>query len=539
MDPHLLKTLTYISSALSLIVALVLVILLIRHKPKKTYNLFLAVWLSFSAFLVPLFGSLIMASDNPKTALCLYQLLASASGLFFGFFYLFVQDFIGTESKKQLRVPIISYAAFTLALALIKPDILVVGVDWSEAVEFYLFKVNPVGLVFVTPLILLYALGIYKLFMHYRKCRSVIEKNRLKYLLLGTLAPFIGFALIVTPPFRSYPFDILGITVSGILLSYGILKYRLMDISLIIRKGLLYSLLTMVVTGVYLGLSFLIQFLLHGTEAPLSLPTLISTALIVALVFQPLQMNTQRVIDRVFFRRKYDPQKLVANLTEIFSKNLDLNFLSSELVDQICQTMQIEKAVFFLADENTAKFRVQKQRNMINLPLNLAIAKDSPFTDFLLKSREPQLKESLKAKNISLGDLDNLDLELFIPLKSKDQLLGILALGSKLSSDYYSLEEFGLLNTVAKSATLALENAFLFSQIQESKTVLEIKVRAKTKELEELTKTLDEQVKQRTIELQQKINELERFYKVAVGRELKMVELKKKINDLSKEQKND
>ena len=310
-----------------------------------------------------------------------------------------------------------------------------------------------------------------------------------------------------------------------------------MDISIIIRKGLLYSILTIVVTGAYLGFSLLLQFLLHKTEASLSLPTLMSTALIIALVFQPLQMYTQRFIDRIFFQRKYDPQKLVASLTKTFSKNLDLNFLSSELVDQVCQTLQIEKAVFFIADENTDKFRIQKQKNIENLSLDFVMVKDSPFIQFLSKSQEPQLNESLKTENISIEYFDSLGLELFVPLKNKEQLLGILALGPKLSRNYYSFEEFRLLDIIAKSATLALENAFLFSQLQESKTILEIKVKARTKELEELTETLDEQVKQRTKELQEKIDEMEKFYKLSVGRELKMVELKEKINELSKEQK--
>ncbi len=72
-------------------------------------------------------------------------------------------------------------------------------------------------------------------------------------------------------------------------------------------------------------------------------------------------------------------------------------------------------------------------------------------------------------------------------------------------------------------------------ELEEAKTVLEIKVRARTRELEELAQSLEEQVKARTKELQEKVAELEKFQKIAVGREIKMIELKKEVERLKKE----
>ncbi len=72
-------------------------------------------------------------------------------------------------------------------------------------------------------------------------------------------------------------------------------------------------------------------------------------------------------------------------------------------------------------------------------------------------------------------------------------------------------------------------------QLEEEKKVLEIRVRARTKELEELAQSLDEKVKERTKELQERLEELEKFHRLTVGREMKMAELKEKIQALERE----
>lgn len=124
------------------------------------------------------------------------------------------------------------------------------------------------------------------------------------------------------------------------------------------------------------------------------------------------------------------------------------------------------------------------------------------FTGRILKP----LKELLDiVREVGRGNLD-----VKANIKARDEI-GDLA------------NEFNLMVNKLKSAR---------ETIQEEKSILEIKVRARTNELQELAQSLDEKVKDRTKELQERVEELERFHRLTVGREMKMLELKKENEKL-------
>jgi hypothetical protein len=86
-----------------------------------------------------------------------------------------------------------------------------------------------------------------------------------------------------------------------------------------------------------------------------------------------------------------------------------------------------------------------------------------------------------------------------------------------------------------------LEEAFnsSFNQVKEARDILEVKVKERTKELKELAVSLDKQVKEKTREIQEKMEELEKFNKLAIGRELRMIEIKKELEELKKKLNNE
>jgi len=153
------------------------------------------------------------------------------------------------------------------------------------------------------------------------------------------------------------------------------------------------------------------------------------------------------------------------------------------------------------------------------------------IVSFLLSGSivKPIKKLTSATKEIAAGRL-----ETKIDIRTGDEIEELADSFNRMTEDLRKSRE----SLEKAKATLEIKVRDRTRELEEARTVLEIKVRARTKELKSLTYSLDQQVKERTGELQERIDELEKFRKLTVGRELKMVELKKEIQKLEEEIEN-
>jgi hypothetical protein len=188
--------------------------------------------------------------------------------------------------------------------------------------------------------------------MVYRYVRVFDARQRQQtkwFVYIGAFAISLGVISTAFPAVvpADSPYQLLSVT-TGLLslalipfgLGIAILRYRLWDIDVIINRTLVYGSLTAIVALLYFGLIFALQSLFQGMFHQNNAVAIVVSTLVIAALFQPLRRGIQRVIDRRFYRRKYDAARTVAAFSATLRNEVDLTQLSEHLLTVVQETMQ-------------------------------------------------------------------------------------------------------------------------------------------------------------------------------------------------------
>jgi hypothetical protein len=193
------------------------------------------------------------------------------------------------------------------------------------------------------------------LIYRYRRVSTPLEQQQIKWVVFGiTLAmvAFMGWFIPQIFLFSSLSphgsvYDLFGhplLVISELsiplCIGFAVLRYHLWDIDVIINKALVYGTLTTILALVYIGLILALQYLLRDLINQNSSVSIVISTLVIAAMFQPLRRRIQQIIDRRFYRRKYDAARIVAAFSATLRNEVDLNQLREHLITVVQETMQ-------------------------------------------------------------------------------------------------------------------------------------------------------------------------------------------------------
>jgi signal transduction histidine kinase len=310
-----------------------------------------------------------------------------------------------------------------------------------------------------------------------------LERIQIKYCFWGTFIttiPAITLNLIL-PLFGTSRFSHLGPATTIIMVSfitYSIVKHRLMDINIVLQKGTTYFLLILLLFIPSLVLILLSQkIFLNRIDYPFSF-IIFLILLLVAVFFQKIKPRTEKAVEQLLFKDKYDYRETLGTFSKAMVSILDLQSLSKRIMETITQTMGVEKASLFLWNEEKGGYSLFESKNIKMTASTPQLHKDDPLPHYLQKIGEIIIREEL-AKGVNISEINEvikkmsfLEAEVSIPLILKGQLIGMINLSHKFNKDIYSHEDIELLSTLANQTAVAIENARLYEDLKRSKSYI-------------------------------------------------------------------
>jgi PAS domain S-box-containing protein len=316
------------------------------------------------------------------------------------------------------------------------------------------------------------------------RARSVTARRQLRWIVGGTAfgaVPFvfgyaIPFALGFTP-FRGADVTAVLLGVVPLAFASAIVRYRLMDVEVIIKRALVYAAALAAIAAIYAVLLKVARAaFLGGSDKPNFIIALLAT-LVVVLLSRPVKNAIQAGLDRVYYRDRYDYRRALVAFARDLNSDLDLQRLSERLVHRVMETLVVDRMALMLAPAATGRegeFITIAHIGFAGPPPLLPRASQAGAR--LIAGHTLSLDDPLTHRRVDGREVDfwrEAGIHYFVPCVSKEGTIAVMALGRKASTEPLSSEDMALLAAVAAQAATALENGRLYRQLHNKADELE------------------------------------------------------------------
>ncbi len=419
----------------------------------------------------------------------------------------FVHAFLGIGGRRWLEY--LAYL-FSLVFLFFTPSRLFIS--GLHTYEFgNVAKAGPVFHAFaaVAAFVVMYCLV--TLFKAIRDAKDNLEKNRIQYILggMGCSAFLIFLNVLPVNGIDVYPMSNFSF-IPALFIAYGVLKYDLLDIGAVLRKGTVYFVLIAILTVLYVLIIYFLSAVFMGTGYGGSVLVPFALALLMVLLFNPIREKIQVVIDRLFFRGKYDYQKLLREVSGKMTSLLKFEEIKNLLLSSISEALQVNRIFLLICggeigvgdkidhgDAGAARERNpeggEEERfyecvgGYGTVAGENCISRRHPLVAVLEKTQKPLTRTAVMGKfqpaeerTAVIELFDGMQASLIVPMISQGRLVGMIALGQKKSGELYVHEDMELLITIANQSVIALENAKSYREIEKLNLGLERQVEKRT-----------------------------------------------------------
>jgi two-component system NtrC family sensor kinase len=307
------------------------------------------------------------------------------------------------------------------------------------------------------------------------RLRSVTARRQLRWIMWGSSVGALPFILTYVvpllihhlPPYAEYSAVLLGCI--PLAFASAIVRYRLMDVEVIVKKTLVAAAVLLALVVVYSSTLQLVNISL-GPGSDKSFWALFAT-LVVVLIAPSLRNAIQAGLDRLYYRDRYDYRKALVNFARELNSDLDLGRLSQRLVSRVRDTMMVDKIAVFLplAEDEAGRFAAVASEGFAGAQIP-TIRRASSLASRLTTGQMAIIDDPLPLRRFSgeeSVEWRDAGLFSFIPCVSKDATIAVIAIGRRPEGEPLNSEDLALLGAVAAQAATALENARLYGQLSD------------------------------------------------------------------------
>jgi putative nucleotidyltransferase with HDIG domain len=316
-------------------------------------------------------------------------------------------------------------------------------------------------------------LNLAELTMGYSRTSDIDQRNRFRYLILALLITILATMINFTEWGR-YPIDIAANTLTAILIAYAILRHKLLDIRVVFRLGLLYTITTAALGLVYfLAITLTLNLVEVYSGGRVFLLSVI-VALVTAIVISPIRDAAQSWLDRLFYRERYNAGLMLQRLSQTTASLLDLDKIARIVLSDLIKTMHIGHAAIYIKQISDNSYHLHAEQGEPHLspmifgadhPIVKWMARQNRILNGKLLGVSPIFKAMWKQER---DYLDEFPAELFIPLNTKGELVGFILLGPKKSTQPYTHDDEVALSTLANQTAVVIENARLYEDLEDT-----------------------------------------------------------------------